>query len=621
MRTVTAAIACTLLVAVSGCAWMDWFSQTADVTRSEEMPQEIGVAEQPGGVAAPPIGRLPPTRPDPAPAARHAAGPNGQGAPWPLSLPEAVRIGLANSDVVRVLDGGVFASPTTAYDPAIAAAQARAALAAFDPLLSANGYAAWIDQPPDSFFGPGIPYPNQRNQGGATFSLTKPWISGGQTFLTYNTLGFLYVPGGTSAINPLNNTGLNLGLQQPLLRGAGFAVNKAPLRIACLRADQTELGFKQQVMALIRSINQAYWELHAARTVLAAREELLPRMEEVVRIEKARFEAQRSVRADVAKAEAQLHLIRQQWQEARSAVIEKELNLRNLLGIPPADGQTIVVVSAPMQAPLTVDPISSLGTALAFRPDWIQQRLSVRARELQLLVARNNLWPQLDANGTYNLSGLGENLRDATSQMTTWDYIDWQTGMTLSVPLGRRAARAGARAAEFQLAKEQALLRQKRHAIAYELSNLARQLDYVRREYQEASERLEGIREWVHGARLRYQFPPPAGEQQDWLLLALNDYLNALRMQSDAAADAAFLLAQYDTLIVRWEEALGTLLTESNVQLANCGTLQRLPPTSAPAIVPAKAPRSPPETVPAPVPDAKIGPPDAPDPKLASAAS
>ena len=44
---------------------------------------------------------------------------------------------------------------------------------------------------------------------------------------------------------------------------------------------------------------------------------------------------------------------------------------------------------------------------LAFQPDIVQQQLLVRLTELQLLLARNQLLPQLNLNALYQFNGLG----------------------------------------------------------------------------------------------------------------------------------------------------------------------------------------------------------------------
>ena len=79
-----------------------------------------------------------------------------------------------------------------------------------------------------------------------------------------------------------------------------------------------------------------------------------------------------------------------------SDVITTERQLRNLLGLPPADNRRIVPVTAPTEARLEPDWDASLAQMLAFQPDIVQQQLLVRVAELQLLVARNQFLPAVE---------------------------------------------------------------------------------------------------------------------------------------------------------------------------------------------------------------------------------
>jgi hypothetical protein len=95
--------------------------------------------------------------------------------PRPMSLDEALQIGMSNSDVVRVLsNGSVSAAATTRYDPQFAAANASVALAAFDAYWSTNLFYNRINQPVGELFGPGIPEQTRYNSAGLTGGVFKP---------------------------------------------------------------------------------------------------------------------------------------------------------------------------------------------------------------------------------------------------------------------------------------------------------------------------------------------------------------------------------------------------------------------------------------------------------------
>lgn len=487
-----------------------------------------------------------------------------------LSLEEAIQFGLGNSGVVRVLDGsGGTVAAATFYDPEIAEARARATLAAFDPNFTSALYSNWINQPPEAVFGPGLAEPTRRDEMGWTGTLSKPWVTGGESRIGYNPpLGYLYLPLGTTSFNPLYTSNIEFSLKQPLLKGAGVDVNKAPIRIAHLKRDQSIYETKQAAMASVRGIIEAYWDLQAATAASQAIDQVVPLLERVVHIEKERLAADRSVRADVAKVESQLRAVRQQGFQARSAVVQRELRLRNILGLPPNDGTVLTPTSQPLRAPVVIDPATSSDTALAIRPDLVRQRLAVRTRETELLAVKNTGLPQLDASALYRWNGVGNQLGDSLSQMFGTQYSDWQTSLTLSVPLGRRAAAANIRAATIQLCREKAVLQQNTHNVIHQVNAISQEAEYTYQLFSEAEARLQANVEWLDGAKIRYENPPPAGDGSDWLLAALNDYLLALRSQADAATDAQTFLARYNALLARLNEARGTILTDYNVQWA-----------------------------------------------------
>lgn len=490
--------------------------------------------------------------------------------PWPLTLREAVNIALRNSQVIRTLEGDqVTSTGVTNYDPAIYGAIRDAAIAAFDASVNLNYIADRYNQPPATVFGPGIPANTRRDDATFSASLVKPWATGATTSLSYNPYpGYLYFPNGTSGIyNPKYASNTELYIKQPLLRGAGIDVNRAPIRIAQLQADQSIWDVKQATLSLVRSVEEAYWSLQAARAAMHAIQDILPLLDSVVRIQQERFEEERTIRAEVAKARAQQASFRQAWIEARASALNQELHLRNLLGLPPNDGLTIDPSDRASESPLHFDPIQIMQTAADNRPELMRQRLGIRIGEMNLIVAENGFKPQLDVQGLYRTNGLSDNVGESLDMMFQNKYIDWTAGASFSVPIGRRAARANLHAAELELARERIVLRQKMHATAHRLSDILRQLESVRYQYDEAKTRVEETAIWMEGSRGRYEDPPPGSEGQDWLLAAVNDYLLSLRSQADSITSRAQLLAQYNTLLATLQEVQGTLLSNYDIQL------------------------------------------------------
>ncbi len=592
MYRIVLILGCAAMLSVGGCAHENPIQrQRDDYLLDKPYPDAYFPALSPAGqgpdLAQEPLAAAAPVFVDPQ---------NNQNAP--MDLQRALELALRNSEIVRVSEGSsVVASPDTAFDIGVAEARARAALAAFDASFSTRLYGTKINQPPNSFFGPGLAEPNQRDEGAFNAELTKPLITGGRAAIAFNPdPGYLYIPGGDGdSYNPTHVGQLDLSFQQPLLQGAGIEVNRAPIRISQTRSEQSAWEFKRTVMASVRSVTVAYWDLQAARVALKSIDEVIPLLEEVVHLQDEAYKAQWSIYADVAKAKAQLHDYRQQRLELQSEVLASEMQLRHLLGLPPADGWNVVPSTPPLTQLSTPDPSAAVQQAMMNQPDLARQRLNVRIREMELLLAENGRLPRLDFQALYRMNGVGEDLGNAISQLSTAEYSDWLLGATLAFPLGLRQGTAEVHAAELQLARERGLLQQTMLSVTFEVGNALRQIHYSYQAYQEAEQRAQAAEDWVKGSRMRYENPNPEAEGQNWLLQSLNDYLAAIRFRIDAATEAAAVLARYNADLVRLEEIQGTLLASSNIDLAYdpCQQLWRYGVSAA----------APAEAVPAPAPD------------------
>jgi outer membrane protein TolC len=499
------------------------------------------------------------------PAVEHTANQDGS-----MTLTAAIELALRNSDIVRVSRGtSVTADPATLYDVAVAESRVLAALAAFDTSWAADFYGSSIRLPPNAFFGPGFQEPTLRDESSFNLGLNKRWRTGAKTAVSFNPdPAYLYLPGGNgSGFNPTYTGEMEISVSQPLLRGSGLEVNSAPIRVRQMQTEQSAWEFKKAVMASARSVAAAYWDLYAARVTLGAITEVLPLLEEIVRLQEESYRAEWVIQADVAKAYALLYEFRQRQLSAQSAVVGSELRLRNLMNVPPEDGWTIVPVTDPGKMQVAIDPDYAVYAAIENHPDLVRQRIETKIRQLELVVARNGLLPNFDIRALYQMNGVGEDVGGTIRQMFTAEYSDWLVGFTLSVPLGNRQATARERAGELQLARADGLLHQEVTGVVHEIRDDIRTIHFSYQEFTQANRRQAAAADWLSGSRLRYENPRP-GSGANWLLQSLNEYLFALRFHTEAKADAALVLARYNTALIELEETKGTLLEFLNIDLA-----------------------------------------------------
>ena len=173
-------------------------------------------------------------------------------------------------------------------------------------------------------------------------------------------------------------------------QAVGLEANRAPIVIARLSADAAVWVFKAEVMAHVRSIEQQYWSLAQQHVQLWSSEKAVELAREIVNREQAELVVGKGTVADVAEAQQRLEQFNLDLVTKTSDVITTERQLRNILGLPPADNRRIIPVTPPAESRLEPDWDSSLAQMVTFQPDIVQQQLRVRIAELQLLVAQTS---------------------------------------------------------------------------------------------------------------------------------------------------------------------------------------------------------------------------------------
>jgi outer membrane protein TolC len=548
---------------------------------------------------------------------------------WPLTLQEAIRIGLDNSEVVRVIPfgaqgipiGGFEPSPLntgagagaagalgagsleSVYDPAIQETQIAQALSVFDTAFTTSMTWGKNTQPFNNAiqggtFGSatGLKTPIISIQDTANFQmgLQKQTATGGIMQITHN-VQWLY-QNSTFLVTPsVYTTNIQMQLNQPLMgsaplpgqnagRPVGLEANRAPIVIARINADAAVWRFKAGVMAAIRSIEQQYWNLAQAHVQLWSAEKAVELAREIVNREQAELVVGKGTIADVAEAEQRYQQFNLDLVTRTSDVITTERQLRNILGLPPADNRRIIPVTPPAEARIEPDWESSLAQMITFQPDIVQQQLLVRISELQLLVARNQLLPQLNLSLLYQLNGLGQQLDSAEAVMTGAtikalepvvaskeraagllanpafynNFHTWNVGFNFQMPLGMRSPLANTRNAQYILLRQRAYLQQIVHQTTHSLARFFLEVDANYKQFKFAT-------------KLRTAAATRLSAQQAYYeegRITIDRFLDAVSQYAQAVAQEAQFKTTYNISIVALEEAKGTLLAYNNIAVA-----------------------------------------------------
>lgn len=511
--------------------------------------------------------------------------------------------GIANDNLVQFNGRFVGADDSIrvlALDPAISGADIEGALAKFD--------ARWITstswQKRDD--NPGNILLNFQNGDNATVSsaLVKPLPTGGTAGITWSTDYNLLTAPPTNSVftNPSYRPRLQFQFEQPLLQGFGVEINQLAIShpgttaipgvrasgggrvegvlITRLRYEQSKMEFERNVNYMLLNVEYAYWNLYASYYVLFSREQGLRQAFDSFRLTKARVDAGSAPQQDLEQVRAQYEQFRAQRVAALGDVLDRERQLRGLLGLPIEDGQRLVPSDSPVLAAFTPDWSGAVNDMMMYRPELTLARQDLKFRQLDLILQKNFLKPDLRFTASYDINGLGTRLDggpisgtsfdgntgqtvdipgNALANLTDNQFNSWSLGLRLDVPLGTRDAHASVRVARLNLTRS--FMQLKDQELKAERF-LALQYRTIFQKYAEIEANRAQREANARQLELRFQeFIAGRG--------TLDILLEAQRNFADALASEFRAISEYNQSLCGFQFAKGTVMQYMNVQVAD----------------------------------------------------
>jgi len=382
-------------------------------------------------------------------------------------------------------------------------------------------------------------------------------------------------------VNPRWAAGLKLSLQQPLLQGFGTLVNRAPIIIARNNRDQSISQFAATVITTLKDVENAYWDLVAARWAVKVREQSLQLAGKLLQETQERVKVGTSASIDLVQSEATMAARQQELIAAKNAADNAEDALKAVLGFDqPGEWDVRIETTDPLETqPFLPELHASIEEALDSRPEIHQELLVLETIKLNIKVARNATFPRLDLKATYGWSGLGGDVtirdpetgepigtfpggvNDAFRQIRDRDFPGWTLGVNFSMPLGNNTARARLVIQRFALEKEMTRLQALRQQII-------RQVRVAVRALQDGAANVDA----AHASRIAAEKNAEAEDTKFKNGLSTN--FQVLKVQDDLARAQLTEIqahAVYRKAIVGYLAATGTLLDKEKVAIVDPG--------------------------------------------------
>lgn len=401
------------------------------------------------------------------------------------TLAECLRLALANNlDLV-----------SARVDPKVAENRIVATDARFDGVIGADaGYqettqdqritdltgGATTDAPTDSTSGNlGVSFSNLL-EFGASYDFSINYSTFDETSRQINvTTGFLQ----DNIINA-TTTGLALQYQMPLLKGYGKEVNTVDVLLAESGLAITKDDLRLQAMQTVQQVENAYWNLLAARAAFNVAQESLKLARDLYDLNKKKVEVGTLAPIDITQAESGVAAREETVIVAETQVANAEDELRRLLAIPeddPAWSRRILPTDRPPAEQSGVDVDAALAAALEHRPEIATARRRLADNELEERVAKRNVRHTLDLTARVapdtSDSDFSQTLPLPLNTTIATDQTDWRVGLTYGFPLRNRQAKADYAIATLNREKGQIDLQNVEQTIRVDVRTAARNVE------------------------------------------------------------------------------------------------------------------------------------------------
>lgn len=259
--------------------------------------------------------------------------------------------------------------------------------------------------------------------------------------------GFFYTPS------------VGMTVTQPLLRNFWIDQPRLTIQLEKHNLKQGEYDVRNQVIQTATDVTLAYHDLIAARENVRVQQKALELAERSLAENKKRVEVGAMAPLDEKEAAAQVARSRSDLISAQRDLVLAQNALKRLMtddfsGLRDVNYEPTARLTA---IPETFNRIDSWQKGLTLRPDILRNKLELEKQRITLKFTRNQLFPQLDLQGSFGVAGADSNFGPSLDDIERRNNPNFSAGIRLSMPFTNRRARNEHQAAK--LRNEQTVLR------------------------------------------------------------------------------------------------------------------------------------------------------------------
>lgn len=339
-------------------------------------------------------------------------------APLELTLSDAILMALENNSAFQV----------ALMKPELRGLQEEQARSEFDPNLSGSITTSGSNGGESDSTNTGV-----------DLEISKKLPTGGDISFGLSTDGRI---GGVSGDS--SSSRIALSLSHPLFKGAGTDVNMSGIRQAEISKKTSLYELQAYAELLLLQVEMAYLDYALAQRRLKIYEDSHDLAELQLEESRVMIEVGKIAEIELIAAQAEVASRKEALINARSNLDKTRFRLLRLINPPGVEFYSWEITIADE---LTVreydvgDIETHMETALVLRPDLNEARLLIERNELDILITKNGLLPNMELFVTLGMSGYSDSFGDSFTNISTGNN-DFRFGINYFHTFGENNSRA-----------------------------------------------------------------------------------------------------------------------------------------------------------------------------------
>lgn len=388
-------------------------------------------------------------------------------------------------------------------------------------------------------------------------------------------------------LSPAYETSAGISLTQPLLQNLSIDPAREAIRVAKADLSETEAHLRAVVADTVTQVDAAYWNLVAARRDVASIESSIALAERQLSETKVRIEAGVLGETDLAQPVAELERRKGNLALARQRAAFAENTLKQLILGDPTDAwwaSDLLPADDPQTRTAQPDLADSLETARQSRPEIVEAQARKARTEVRVDAAKSATLPQLNlvANyarrglaGSVNPNAVGFDGQPVTSVPPPVDgstgrsygtigenyFPDASVGLSFSLPIGNRAAKANLAIAKAALSQASTAITATEQQVEADVRNAVFGVESARQRVEATKAARTAAETQLYAEQEKFA----VGLSTNFLVLTRQNDLTSARVAETSA------LTDYRKAETELARSTGRLLAERQIRFDDSG--------------------------------------------------